>query len=183
MQTFLPCADFTASARTLERRRLGKQRVEALQVLRALVVPGYGWRHHPAAKMWTGYEEALTRYGLEVCAVWRALGAADTCAVKLADEYVQAAGGAGAGERASGAAAGPAAIGDLPSLGSAPVRTQAELAATGDLPPWLGDEALHRSHQSALVRKDPDHYATQFPDVSPDLPYVWPPSDRPRRTA
>ncbi len=157
MQTFLPCADFTASARTLDRRRLGKQRVEALQVLRALVVPGYGWRHHPAAKMWTGYEEALTRYGLEVCAVWCALGAADTCAVKLVDEYAK-------------------------SLGKTAVRAQAELAVTGDLPPWLGDEAVHFSHQSALVRKDPGHYAAQFPGVSPDLPYVWPPSDRPPRT-
>ncbi len=158
MQTFLPCADFTASARTLDRRRLGKQRVEALQVLRALVVPGYGWRHHPAAKMWTGYEEALTRYGFEVCAVWCALGAADTCAVKLADEYRQ-------------------------SLGGAVVRTQAELAVADELPPWLGDEAVHCSHQSALVRKDPDHYRARFPDVAPDLPYVWPPSDRPSRTA
>jgi pyrimidine dimer DNA glycosylase len=156
MQTFLPCAGFAASARTLDRRRLGKQRVETLQVLRALVVPGYGWRHHPAAKMWTGYEEALTRYGLEVCAVWCALGAADTCAVKLTDEFTAA-------------------------IGRTAVRTQDELAATGDLPPWLGDEALHRSHQSALVRKDPGHYAGQFPDVPPDLPYVWPPSDRPRR--
>lgn len=158
MQTFLPCADFTASARTLDRRRLGKQRVEALQVLRALVVPGYGWRHHPAAKMWTGYEEALTRYGFEVCAVWRALGAADTCAVKLADEYTR-------------------------SLGGTTIRTQAELAAAGELPPWLGDDAVHRSHQSALVRKDPDHYGAQFPDVEADLPYVWPLSDRPARTA
>jgi hypothetical protein len=174
MQTFLPCADFTASARTLDRRRLGKQRVETLQVLRALVVPDYGWRHHPAAKMWTGYEEALTRYGLEVCAVWCALGAADTCAVKLGDEYTRAT-GAGAAE--------PATTGDLGSPDGVAVRTQAELAATGDLPPWLGDEALHRSHRSALVRKDPDHYAAQFPDVPPDLPYVWPPSDRPRRTA
>jgi hypothetical protein len=156
MQTFLPCADFTASARTLDRRRLGKQRVEALQVLRALVVPDYGWRHHPAAKMWMGYEEALTRYGLEVCAVWRALGAADTCADKLADEYTR-------------------------SLGGAAVRTQAELTAAGDVPPWLGDDAVHRSHRSALVRKDPDHYRAQFPDVPADLPYVWPPSDRPRR--
>ncbi|SFW80969.1 MSMEG_6728 family protein [Amycolatopsis australiensis] len=158
MQTFLPCADFTASARTLDRRRLGKQRVEALQVLRALVVPGYGWRHHPAAKMWTGYEEALTRYGLEVCAVWCGLGGADTCAAKLAEEYTR-------------------------SLGGTAVRSQPELAAAGDLPPWLGDDALHRSHQSALVRKDPGHYRAQFPDVPPDLPYVWPASDRPRRTA
>ncbi|MEV6904326.1 MSMEG_6728 family protein [Amycolatopsis sp. NPDC051372] len=149
MQTFLPLQDFAESARTLDRRRLGKQRVEALQVLRALVVPGYGWRHHPAAKMWTGYAEALTRYGLEVCAVWRATGAADTCAEKLLDQY-----------------------------GTAPVRTQAELAAAGELPPWLGDEELHRSHRSALVRKEPGHYRWRFPDVPADLPYVWPRSDR-----
>jgi hypothetical protein len=157
MQTFLPYPDFAASARALDRRRLGKQRVEALQVLRALVVPGYGWRHHPAAKMWTGYEEALTRYGLDICAVWCGLGGADTCAVKLSDEYAQAV----TGET---------------------VRTQAELAAAGEVPPWLGDDAVHRSHRSALVRKDPDHYAAQFPGVPADLPYVWPPSDRPPRT-
>ncbi|WP_290056520.1 MSMEG_6728 family protein [Amycolatopsis solani] len=149
MQTFLPLPDFTDSARALDRRRLGKQRVETLQVLRGLVVPGYGWRHHPAVKMWVGYEEALVRYGLEVCTVWQATGAADTCALKLVDEYQGAA-----------------------------VRSQAELAAAGELPPWLGDDAVHRSHRSALVRKDPAHYAALFSDVPPDLPYVWPPSDR-----
>ena len=47
--------------------------------------------------------------------------------------------------------------------------------------PWLGDPAVHRSHQSALVRKNPDHYRPLFPDVPDDLPYVWPLSDRPRR--
>jgi hypothetical protein len=62
------------------------------------------------------------------------------------------------------------------------VRTQAELVAAGDVPPWLGDDAVHRSHRSALVRKDPEHYRPRFPDVPPDLPYVWPASDRPRRT-
>ncbi len=34
-----------------------------------------------------------------------------------------------------------------------------------------------RRMQSALVRKDPDHYRAQFPDVSDDLPYVWPLAD------
>lgn len=85
VQTFLPYADFAASARVLDRRRLGKQRVEALQVLRGLVVPGYGWRHHPAVKMWAGCEEALVRYGLEMCAAWTALGHADTVAATLLD--------------------------------------------------------------------------------------------------
>jgi hypothetical protein len=41
-------------------------------------------------------------------------------------------------------------------------------------PPWLGDEQLHRSHQSNLIRKDPGFYRPLFPDVPPDLPYVWP---------
>ena len=50
MQSFLPIADFTETARILDPRRLGKQRVEALQILRGLIVPGYGWRHHPAVK-------------------------------------------------------------------------------------------------------------------------------------
>ncbi|WP_234470062.1 MSMEG_6728 family protein, partial [Streptomyces sp. MBT70] len=71
MQTFLPDSDFRRSALLLDRRRLGKQRVEALQVLRGLTVPGYGWRRHPAVRMWSGYEEALVRYGLEICRVWR----------------------------------------------------------------------------------------------------------------
>src|SRR5690606_11138493 len=52
MQTFLPYEDFAATAQVLDQRRLGKQRVEALQVLRGLTRPGYGWRHRPAVSMW-----------------------------------------------------------------------------------------------------------------------------------
>ena len=48
VQTFLPYADFERSARSLDQRRLGKQRVECLQGAAGLTVPGYGWRHHPA---------------------------------------------------------------------------------------------------------------------------------------
>ncbi|MEU6153666.1 hypothetical protein ABZ816_27040 [Actinosynnema sp. NPDC047251] len=61
------------------------------------------------------------------------------------------------------------------------VRGQAELAATGDLPLWLGDDDVRRSHRSALVRKDRVHYGPLFPDVPPDLSYGWPGSDRARR--
>jgi hypothetical protein len=153
MQTFLPHPDFCATALALDRRRLGKQRVEALQVLRGLTVPGYGWRHHPAVKMWRGYEEALVRYGLEICRVWRDQGHQDSVAASLV--------------------AGLAAL-----RPGAPVRGQADLADAGELPPWLGDEAFHLSHRSALVRKDPGTYAALFPDAPDDLPYVWPDSDR-----
>ena len=55
-----------------------------------------------------------------------------------------------------------------------PPRSQAELLAADALPPWLGDFAFHRSHRSALLRKDPDWYAGVFGDAPADLPYVWP---------
>lgn len=61
MQTFLPYPDFMKSARCLDFRRLGKQRVECIQILNALRYGG-GWATHPAVKMWKGHEDALTLY-------------------------------------------------------------------------------------------------------------------------
>ena len=148
MQTFLPYPDFARSAEVLDTKRLGKQRVEVLQVLRALTIPTYGWQNHPAVLMWRGHEEALGCYGLVVVDAWCARGFGDTCAASIGEELV--------------------------GVGVTAPRTQAELAAAGLLPAWLGDEALHRSHRSALVRKDPDRYRPLFPDVPDDLPYVWP---------
>jgi hypothetical protein len=148
MQTFLPFADFERSARVLDAQRLGKQRVEALQVVRALTRPGYGWANHPAVLMWSGFEEALGRYGLTCCEVWTQRGFGDTCAATIAE--------------------------DLLTAGVEIVRSQAELTEAAAVPPWLGDEPLHRSHRSALVRKDPEHYRPLFPDVPDDLAYVWP---------
>lgn len=148
VQTFLPYADFERSARALDRKRLGKQRVETIQVVRALTKPDYGWQNHPAVLMWKGFEEALGRYGFACCEAWTELGFGDTCALTIAT--------------------------DLRAAGIRTVRTQFELAAADALPPWLGDEAVHRSHQSALVGKDRQHYSPLFPDVPDDLAYVWP---------
>ncbi len=73
MQTFLPDPDFTVSARMLDYRRLGKQRVEALQILRALSGGG-GWASHPATQMWRGYEPALRQYHDRCIDEWVARG-------------------------------------------------------------------------------------------------------------
>lgn len=43
-----------------------------------------------------------------------------------------------------------------------------------ELPYWLGDEALHESHQSNLIRKNAELYGPLFPGVPNDLPYIWP---------
>lgn len=63
---------------------------------------------------------------------------------------------------------------DLRAAGIGQARSQEELAAADALPPWLGDEALHLSHRSAVVRKDPVHHRSVFLDVLDDLPCVWP---------
>jgi hypothetical protein len=62
MQTFLPYADFDRVVRCLDDRRLGKQRVEAYQVLNALANRASAWRRHPTVRMWAGYEDALRLY-------------------------------------------------------------------------------------------------------------------------
>jgi hypothetical protein len=150
VQTFLPYPDFAASAAALDERRLGKQRVEALQILRALTRERYGWKNHPAVRMWIDHEEALASYAMEICAEWVRRGHPDTCAATMLD--------------------------DLAEAGFGAPRSQSELAARGGLPPWLGDERLHRSHRVALVRKDPASYATRFGPVPEDEParYYWP---------
>ena len=129
MQTFLPYADFTLSAQSLDRQRLGKQRVEAKQIVLALRDPDYGWQHHPAVKMWRGYETALMAYGTAICGEWLNRGYRDTLLDFFrCDDIVV-------------------------------------------MPPWIGDERVHRSHRANLVRKDPNHY--KF-DEEPTLGYFWP---------
>lgn len=42
------------------------------------------------------------------------------------------------------------------------------------VPWWVGMGIFHRSHQSNLMRKNPEHYLELWPGVPPDLPYYWP---------
>jgi len=152
MQTFLPVADFADSARLLDSPRLGKQRVETLQILRAIELPDYGWANHPAVLMWRGRTPALVAYGLAMARIWQERGFADSTARQI-------------GEFA-------------PEVAD---RSQDELAAAGLLPSWLGDEDLHRSHRSNLIAKDPafyrERFAERFGAEPDDLPYVWPAAD------
>jgi len=137
MQTFLPLGSFTESAGVLDDKRLGKQRVECLQILNALHNPAYGWQNHPATKMWCGYEASLINYGVAVCYEWIGRGHNDTCLPKI-DAF----------------------RGRIHSINS-------------DCPAWITPD-LCLSHQSNLIRKDPNHYRKHFPTTPDNLPYVWP---------
>jgi hypothetical protein len=83
VQTFLPYADFERSAKVLDYKRLGKQRVEALQLLRGQ------WSNHPAAKMWKGFEYRLGEYAEVICLEWVSRGYQDTCLAKVRAEKLK----------------------------------------------------------------------------------------------
>lgn len=89
MNTFLPYADFHMSANSLDNKRLGKQRVEVIQMLNKIhgVTKGNGWTNHPCTKMWSKYPNALVKYGIAVCEVWRSRGFKDTCLEKIQKHY------------------------------------------------------------------------------------------------
>jgi hypothetical protein len=134
MQTFLPLPDFAASARVLDWRRLGKQRVEAWMLHDLLTNPETrwrGWRHHPVVGMWRGYEDALARYFWTMVGEWRRRGYRS-------------------------------------------VITLPEPSGRILLPSWLGDERLHASHRSNLLRKAPEWYGQFGWTEPPDMPYWWP---------
>ena len=78
MQTFLPYADFHKSAQVLDYRRLGKQRVEALQILNAIRGQSKGWRNHPCSIMWSKHEQALIQYAIVICEEWILRGYKDS---------------------------------------------------------------------------------------------------------
>ena len=80
MQTFLPFPDYEKSAQCLDNKRLGKQRVECLQILNVLTSKKekVAWQNHPAVKMWKGFEPALLDYTRAVCLEWKSRGFNDT---------------------------------------------------------------------------------------------------------
>jgi hypothetical protein len=41
------------------------------------------------------------------------------------------------------------------------------------LPPWFGDDRIHRSHRANLLRKNWEYYSSYF-NEDPTLPYFWP---------
>jgi Pyrimidine dimer DNA glycosylase len=160
MQTFLPFADFAKSASVLDNKRLGKQRVECLQILQTLAKGEYvvdvtshavkaeiavtgvwprktAWYNHPAVRMWRGYNDRLAEYSLIICDEWLKRGFKDTCRAKIGQLLL----------------ASPYTLGMIPN--------------------WLGNSDFHASHRSNLLRKDPIYYSKFGWTEPPTLSYVW----------
>jgi hypothetical protein len=150
MQTFLPYSSFTKSASVLDNLRLGKQRVEVLQILHSLIL-NKGWIHHPAVRMWKGYEKSLSEYGIAICKEWISRGFKDNCLVQLQT------------------------INQL--LGGYIIFDEVNKICRTEKPKWFGNEQFHSSHKSNLLRKFPEWYDKYGWTESNDLPYYWPTKD------
>ena len=139
MQTFLPYPNFTETAECLDYKRLGKQRVEALQIHN--IVSGKrtygGWINHPIVKMWRGFPNLLAYYHNVMIKEWINRGYKNN--MELLPENITC---------------------------SCP-------CVDNETPSWLGNNRLHSSHRSNLLRKDPDFYGQYGWSEPSDLDYVW----------
>lgn len=151
MQTFLPYKSFKKTAECLDYRRLGKQRVEARDILYLTYkVEGIDikdefkitdkganflfnrYRNHPAILMWINYKSNLANYGKLMCLEWIKRGYTDN----LLNIFIKF---------------------DNNNL---------EI-------PWLTDEFCI-THRSNLIRKNPKHYRKFWLDIKDDYKYIWP---------
>lgn len=164
MQTFLPYENFEQSAKVLDRQRLGKQRVEAYQIIKILLQGPYinyhvedgkkilmwntsvvhdypimrtPWYNHPAVQMWKGCLEYLYRYFKSICTEWKNRGYVDNLLEKAkVYEY--------------------------------------HCNQQNKRPWWLGTEKFHNSHRCMLLRKNWEYYCEKFSyDYRVD-DYYWP---------
>jgi len=140
LQTFLPYPDYYSSAEALDYQRLGKQRVEAKQIINAIDGLSKGWTNHPVTQMWQGHVFQLANYGKVICEEWISRGYQDTLLDFFREIMVR----------------------------------ELQASNTRSKPTWFGDPRIHISHQSNLIRKDPEHYAPIFGHNISDLPYVYP---------
>lgn len=161
MQTFLPEPDFLLTSKTLDKKRLFKQVVEARQILTLLdekihktedgfvliyefLKKSKQHKNHPVLKMWRNHIDFLKLYHdfmLYEC-LQRGI---KTAPYFLIDGRYES----------------------LCELFAAHLYAK-------NIPSWFGNKKFHDSHKSNLVRKLPEHYRKFYPDIIDDLPYIWP---------
>lgn len=165
MQTFVPYACFTDSAAVLDNKRLQKQAVETYQIMLVLLglkpvmngteLVGFegrdpkGWKNHPAVKMWRGHEIALLAYQRATC-----------------DELAKRPRRDGSARKVT--------LYRKTLLACVAGLSFEDAPAASQLPSWHGDEELHASHRSNLLRKDPVWYGKYGWKEPATLEYKWP---------
>lgn len=152
MQTFLPFSSYKETAKVLDYRRLGKQRVETWQILNVLLqlkknpAAKLAWMNHPIVRAWQNYEYQLCKYGIEICKEWVRRGYKDTMLSRFENLLFE--------------------------LAFCWHKNKGNL--NNHKPKWLKNEKILKSHRAALLFKDFDYYKQFNWKEKPKLDYVWP---------
>lgn len=189
MQTFLPYPSAEQSAKVLDTQRLGKQRVECLQIL-ATLCDIYKIDANPKK---LGIEPGTISlephcFCTHDGTVWawnpnRRGGWANHPAVKMWSRYEAALVEYSLAVCAEWVYRGYRDSTALTISLLADLSLQVMHAGLTDngmdpdaylTPVWWGSTSFHTSHQSNLLRKDEEHYGKFFPEAPRDLPYIWP---------
>ena len=145
MQTFLISNDPKETAKVLDSKRLGKQRIESIQIANILLgfQKSNAWKNHPAVLMWKGYEEYLVKvYLKEMMVEWIRRGFKNE---KCFQHYLKL---------------------------SEKVENEVYNGFKNiSKPKWFCNK-LFESHKSNLMRKDPNYYF--WYGIPNNLEYWWP---------
>ena len=171
MQTFLPYPDFEQSAKSLDNKRLGKQRVECLQILQTLQKGPY---FCPSCKEHkTRTNEYKTGYKCPDC----------ECKMKLTPWYNHPAVKMWKGFEIALVRYGWYMCHEWIKRGFKDNLTHRILnfvpkdknVDDAIYPAWIGKKEFTLSHKSNLIRKNPLYYIPIFgKDIPNNLPYLWP---------
>lgn len=164
VNTFLPYPDIKKSAQSLDRERLGKQRLEAYEIILLLeeydrtgVIPTKGWSSHPAFRSWLGFTNHLKVYFNFIVREWIERGYKNNMPLYPIDET-------------------PYNIVQIFYDGSRFVY-ETDKINEYSFPLWVGFPPFYLSHQAALLRKNPQYYKfmyheTLIPFIN--VGYLWP---------
>jgi len=166
MQTFLPYPDFARSAQVLDNKRLGKQRVECLQILKTLAKqPQYCPTCYSEFPFDYAHWLRCSQQGKHV--MLKKTPWYNHPAVKMWRGYEQALviyGLIVCNEWRNR---------NFKDTCEAKIKAFEKFEVVFD-PPWLGNADFHASHRSNLLRKDPVWYSKFGWTEPPTLEYVWP---------
>lgn len=156
VNTFVLCQKKEQLFWDLDSKRLGKQRVEAMQIINILENGEKGYSNHPAVKMWEGYVDALKVYHNLCIKEWIKRGFVNNMKLYDIDEdkynIVEC---------------------DFDGESSEFLGKFDEFS----FPPWFSFIPLILSHRASLLRKDPIHYEMyNCPEIEYyyDRGYLWP---------
>lgn len=170
MQTFLPYSSFTESAKVLDNKRLGKQRVEAYQILKTLLQGPRYCKIHPYSPISNNYPycsikddlQKLTShyiiktpwYNHPAVQMWKG-HEWELCMYGkiICDEWIN--------------------CGFKDTMRDKFLNWFNKLANI-QKPPWLGNDQFHASHRANLLRKDPKYYGQFRWKEKPSNKYYWP---------